>query len=64
VVIFTPEVSEDRKYFIKRVIGLPGETLKIEKGRVYLLNQVSNEFDEINEGAYLSEENNKDTTVR
>ncbi|NDK09240.1 signal peptidase I [Candidatus Gracilibacteria bacterium] len=64
VVIFTPEVSEDRKYFIKRVIGLPGETLKIENGRVYLLNQVSNEFDEINEGAYLSEENNKDTTVR
>lgn len=36
VVIFTPEVSDDRKYFIKRVIGLPGETLKIEDGRVYL----------------------------
>ena len=29
VVIFEPDVSEERKYFIKRVIGLPGEVLKI-----------------------------------
>lgn len=64
VVIFTPEVSEDRKYFIKRVIGLPGETLKIEDGRVYLLNTATDEYEEIEEGAYLSEENNKNTTVR
>jgi signal peptidase I len=31
VVIFAPGVSKERKYFIKRVIALPGETLKIEK---------------------------------
>ncbi len=64
VVIFTPEVSEDRKYFIKRVVGLPWETLKIEDGRVYLKNQMNGEFDEIEEWDYLSDENNKDTTVR
>jgi len=30
VIVFAPGVSEERKYFIKRVIALPGETLKIE----------------------------------
>jgi signal peptidase I len=30
VVVFAPGVSDDRKYFIKRIIGLPGETVKIE----------------------------------
>jgi signal peptidase I len=29
-------VSDERKYFIKRVIGLPGETLKIADGKVYI----------------------------
>jgi len=35
-VIFAPGVSKERKYFIKRAIGLPGETVKIEDGRVYI----------------------------
>ncbi len=64
VVIFTPEVSDDRKYFIKRVIGLPGETLKIEDGRVYLKDAGNWIFNEIEEGTYLSEESNKKTNVR
>lgn len=64
VVIFAPWVSDERKYFIKRVVGLPGETLKIEWGRVYLKNEYSQEFEEIDESAYLSEENNKNTNVR
>lgn len=64
VVIFAPEVSEERKYFIKRVIGLPGETLKIAGGRVYLLDTQTGVYGELEEGYYLSEENNKKTTVR
>ena len=30
VVVFAPGVSHSRKYFIKRVIGLPGESVKLE----------------------------------
>lgn len=36
VVVFAPGVSDERKYFIKRVIGLPGESLKIEDGKVFI----------------------------
>lgn len=64
VVIFAPGVSDERKYFIKRVIWVPGDTLKIEEGRVYLLNTDTNEYEEIEEGEYLSEENNKKTYIR
>ena len=63
VVIFKPGVSEERKYYIKRVIGLPGETLKIEDGRVYLLNPGTEKYEEIEEGGYLLEKNNKNTSV-
>jgi len=55
-------VSEERKYFIKRVIGLPGDTLKIAEGRVYIQNE-DGQFDELEEGAYLNEENDKNTYV-
>lgn len=64
VVVFTPWVSDERKYFIKRVIGLPGEMIKIEAGRVYLQDKDTKEFTEIEEWAYLSEENNKNTNIR
>lgn len=35
VIVFTPPVEED-SYFIKRVIGLPGDTVKISGGSVYV----------------------------
>lgn len=42
VIIFKAPKNEDYDY-IKRVIGLPGELIKIEKGRVYLNNQLLDE---------------------
>lgn len=64
VVVFAPWVSEERKYFIKRVIGLPGETLKLQWGKVYVQKIGSDEFIEIDESVYLSDENENNTTVR
>lgn len=64
VVIFTPGVSDERKYFIKRVIGIPGDTLKIENGKVYLLDLQTDEFIELEETAYLSDKNIWKTYIR
>ncbi len=36
VVVFKPHVSEIKEFFIKRVIGIPGDVVKIEDGLVYL----------------------------
>ncbi len=35
VVVFKPPVSEEDE-FIKRVIGLPGETISLQNGKVYI----------------------------
>lgn len=64
VLVFAPGVSQERKYFIKRVIGTPGETVKIENGRVYIKEVDTKEFYELDEWEYLSDENNKKTYVR
>lgn len=63
VIVFAPGVSEERKYFIKRVIGLPGETVKIENGKVYFKTLDAESFEEIQETEYLSVNNENNTTV-
>jgi len=37
------------EYLIKRVIGLPGETIKIENGKVYIKKVGASDFEELNE---------------
>lgn len=39
VIVFQAPYSEEGEYYIKRVIGLPGDTIKIENGYVYLKNE-------------------------
>lgn len=48
--------STGPEYFVKRVVGIPGDIIHIENGRVYLKTTDSNEFVELDE-SYLNEEN-------
>lgn len=53
IVVFRP-VGDASKYYVKRVIGLPGDTIIIRDGRVYLRKDGEDvEFTE----AYLSDKN-------
>lgn len=60
VVVFQAPYSEEGEYYIKRVIGLPGETILIENGLVYLRNEAG-DFVELDE-PYLNEENAGNTS--
>lgn len=64
VIVFAPGVSHSRKYFIKRIIGLPGESVKLEWWRVYIKKVWEDAFVELDEWGYLSAKNNKRTTVQ
>ena len=50
-------------YFVKRVIGVPGDTIYLENGRVYLKTTDSDEFIELDE-TYLNEENQFNTYLK
>jgi signal peptidase I len=60
VVVFRPHVSEDKEYFLKRIIWLPWDKIKIENWKVYVFSVSKNTFVELKE-PYLSE-SNKDAT--
>lgn len=36
VVVFLPNGNENAHYYVKRVVGLPGETIQIRNGQVYI----------------------------
>lgn len=55
-------ITED-KYFIKRVIGLPGDTVEIEDGKVFVTKKNSEDKIEIQE-PYLNETNAGNTEIR
>ncbi|MDE7258208.1 MAG: signal peptidase I [Lachnospiraceae bacterium] len=45
VVVFLPNGNQNSHYYVKRVVGLPGETIQIREGNVYI-NGVLLEEDE------------------
>lgn len=59
IVVFHPPQNKE-EYFIKRVIGLPGETIKLQNGEVYLFNDEYPEGFELEE-LYLNAENSGST---
>ena len=56
VVVIEPHADNGRQFYIKRIIGLPGEKLKIENGYVYIQKDASSSYVQLNED-YLSEKN-------
>lgn len=55
IVVFHPPQNKD-EFFIKRIIGLPGETIKLKDGYVYLYNQQHPEGIKLEE-TYLNQTN-------
>ncbi|MFT7184236.1 MAG: signal peptidase I [Oceanicoccus sp.] len=55
VIVFQAPHSDDKEFYIKRVIGIAGDTIKIADGLVYRLNE-EGDFIELDE-AYLNEDN-------
>lgn len=62
VVVFKPNVNEDKKYFLKRIIGIPWDTLRISDWNVYIKPAWKDEYYKLEEN-YLSDENNWYTFV-
>jgi signal peptidase I len=55
--------STGPEYFVKRIIGIPGDTVRIENGRVYLKKSGTDTFAELNE-TYLNPENLHSTFLK
>lgn len=55
IAIFKPPADEKGEYYVKRIIGLPGEQIKIEDGLVYKWSEGS--FELFDESAYLNSTN-------
>ncbi len=53
VVVITPHVDKNREYYIKRVIGLPGDTVRFSSGMVFIKKENTENFIKVNE-PYLS----------
>lgn len=54
VVVFSPRIGPNKKYLIKRVIGLPGDKIKIADGFVFIATDyASDNFIKIDESVYL-----------
>lgn len=55
-VIVFKNPQDESQFFIKRVIALPGEIIKIKEGNIYIQLQNDENFIEIDESDYLSED--------
>ena len=56
VVVFKPHVSQVKEFYLKRIIGLPGETVMIKDGVVSIKDQGADSFTALDE-TYLNDEN-------
>lgn len=56
VVVITPHVDRQKEYYIKRVLGTPGDKIKFEDGEVFIKKIWSEEYIKISE-PYLSSAN-------
>ena len=48
--------KDPSQYFIKRIIGLPGEKIKFKDNKIYIYNNQLENYVELNEEGYLSED--------
>lgn len=63
VIVFKPYINDDKKFFLKRIIWVPWDTLKIEWWDVFIRNSsTDDEFVKLDE-PYLNDENNWYTFV-
>lgn len=53
VVILRPHASNGKEYYIKRVVGVGGDTIKFDNGEVFIKREGAKDFVKLNEG-YLS----------
>lgn len=51
VIVFLPNGNQNSHFYVKRVVGLPGETVQIRDGRVYIDGLLLNEDDLLDEMA-------------
>lgn len=59
VIVFLPNGNQNSHYYVKRVIGLPGERIKIEDGSVYIdgvLFQENESFDKMEDAGIAHNE--------
>lgn len=62
VIVFRPHVNKDKEYFLKRIIWVPWDSLKIENWLVYIKKKWEKDFIKLEE-TYLNEENKWRTFV-
>jgi signal peptidase I len=63
IVVFRAPVDQ-KQYYIKRVIGLPGETVEIDNGVVMIYNDENPEGRVLDESAYLPEGRKTNGTIK
>jgi signal peptidase I len=61
VVVFRPRTNSDT-YLIKRVVGLPGETVRLHEGSVWVRSAEDEKFQKLDE-SFLSEKNVSNTCL-
>ena len=54
IVVFHPPSSAEKQFYIKRVIGLPGEKVEVNEGKITIYNEANPNGFELNE-AYIED---------